>query len=433
VQSVSSANAAVSAAESSDSRSASRVLVVLSLAELFAMTLWFTGTTVLPQLAQAWHINVADAGWVTIAVQFGFVAGALISAVFNLSDVISASRLFAICAVAAAIVNSLFAVVAIQHTAVALCLRFLTGLFLAGVYPPGMKIMASWFQQRRGLALGVLVGALTVGKATPHALYGVQQLVGNVLPWRSVVLAGSVLALIAAALVRFFVSEGTYLAANPPFHLGQIGEMLRNRALRLANFGYFGHMWELYSMWGWLAVLLAAASAHTARSVLETVSFFAISLGFFGCVWAGVAADHLPVARNSYGSTSNKAFRVRSRSQVTIVAMTVSGACCLLAALAFHHFALLVGIALVWGVAVIADSAQFSAIVSEVADQRYVGTALTFQTALGFLLTTLSLKTMAVIGTHYGWRLATALLAIGPALGILAMLRLKKECLILPT
>ena len=397
------------------------------------MTLWFTGTTVLPQLAQAWHINVADAGWVTIAVQFGFVAGALISAVFNLSDVISASRLFAICAVAAAIVNSLFAVVAIQHTAVALCLRFLTGLFLAGVYPPGMKIMASWFQQRRGLALGVLVGALTVGKATPHALYGVQQLVGNVLPWRSVVLAGSVLALIAAALVRFFVSEGTYLAANPPFHLGQIGEMLRNRALRLANFGYFGHMWELYSMWGWLAVLLAAASAHTARSVLETVSFFAISLGFFGCVWAGVAADHLPVARNSYGSTDDKAFRVRSRSQVTIVAMTVSGACCLLAALAFHHFALLVGIALVWGVAVIADSAQFSAIVSEVADQRYVGTALTFQTALGFLLTTLSLKTMAVIGTHYGWRLATALLAIGPALGILAMLRLKKECLILPT
>ena len=400
---------------------------MLSVAELFAMTLWFTGTTVLPQLAQAWHVNVADAAWVTIAVQFGFVTGALISAIFNLSDVIPASRLFAICAVAAAIVNGLFASVAVEHTMAALCLRFLTGLFLAGVYPPGMKIMASWFQQRRGLALGVLVGALTVGKATPHALYGVQQLIGNVLPWRSVVLAGSVLALAAAALVSLFVSEGPYLAANPPFHLGQIGEMLRNRALRLANFGYFGHMWELYSMWGWLAVLLAAANAHVARSALETVSFFAISLGFFGCVWAGVAADRLPVTRINEALADARALRVRSRSRVTIIAMAASCACCLLAAMAFHHFALLVVIALVWGVAVIADSAQFSAIVSEVADQRYVGTALTFQTALGFLLTTLSLKIMAVIGTNYGWRLATASLAIGPALGILAMWRLQKN------
>ncbi|HEX7959588.1 MAG TPA: MFS transporter, partial [Terriglobales bacterium] len=259
MQPASAANASLTVGESASSHSARTILIVLSLAELFAMTLWFTGTTVLPQLAREWRINVADAGWVTIAVQFGFVAGALISAIFNLSDVIPASRLFAICAVAAAIVNGLFALVAIEHSSAALALRFLTGLFLAGVYPPGMKIMASWFQRSRGMALGVLVGALTVGKATPHALYGLQQLMGNALPWRSVVIMGSVLALIAAALVAFFVTEGPYLVANPPFHLGQIGEMLRNRALRLANFGYFGHMWELYSMWGWLAVLLAAA------------------------------------------------------------------------------------------------------------------------------------------------------------------------------
>lgn len=388
------------------------------------MTLWFTGTTVLPQLAQEWRVNVADAAWVTIAVQFGFVAGALISAIFNLSDVISASRLFAICAVAAAIVNGLFALFAIEHRSAALVLRFLTGLFLAGVYPPGMKIMASWFQQNRGMALGVLVGALTVGKATPHALYGLQQLIGNALPWRWVVIAGSALALVAAALVALFVTEGPYLAANPPFHLGQIGEMLRNRALRLANFGYFGHMWELYSMWGWLAVLLAAANSHASRSVLETVSFFAISLGFLGCLWAGVAADRLPtIVANDH----IKGFRVRSRSRVTIIAMAASCACCLLAALAFDHFVLLVIIALVWGIAVIADSAQFSAIVSEVADQRYIGTALTLQTALGFLLTTVSLKTMALIGSSYGWRLATASLAIGPALGMVAMWRLQKQ------
>jgi MFS family permease len=380
---------------------------------------------VLPQVAREWRINVADAGWVTIAVQFGFVAGALISAIFNLSDVIPASRLFAISAVAAAIVNGLFALVAIEHSSAAMALRFLTGLFLAGVYPPGMKIMASWFQRSRGMALGVLVGALTVGKATPHALYGLQQLIGNALPWRSVVIMGSVLALIAAALVAFFVTEGPYLAANPPFHLGQIGEMLRNRALRLANFGYFGHMWELYSMWGWLAVLLAAANANASRTVLETVSFFAISLGFLGCLWAGLAADRLPVARATDRPGELTALRVRSRSRVTIIAMAASCACCLMAALAFHHFVVLVAIALIWGIAVIADSAQFSAIVSEVADQRYVGTALTLQTALGFLLTTVSLKTMALIGATYGWRLATASLAIGPALGILAMWRLQ--------
>jgi len=180
-------------------------------------------------------------------------------------------------------------------------------------------------------------------------------------------------------------------------------------------------------MWVWLAVWLAASNAHVARRALETVSFCAISVGFFGCIWAGAAADRLPVARSGAAPADAKAHRVRSRSRVTIIAMAVSCACCLLAALAFHHFALLVAIVLVWGIAVIADSAQFSAIVSEVADQRYVGTALTFQTALGFLLTTLSLKTMAIIGTNYGWRLATASLAIGPALGILAMWRLQKN------
>ncbi len=392
------------------------------------MTLWFTGTTVLPQLAKEWHVNVADAGWVTIAVQFGFVTGALISAVFNLSDVMAASRLFWISAVLAAVVNAGFALVAIQHTGIALWLRFLTGLFLAGVYPPGMKIMASWFERHRGLALGVLVGALTVGKALPHALYGLQQLIGNALPWRWVVLAGSLLALIAAVIVAVFVGEGPYLAKNPPFNIGQLGEMLRNRRLRLANLGYFGHMWELYSMWGWIAVLLAAANASASRSLLETVSFLAIALGFFGCLWAGIIADRLNMSGSQNTSSEQvKAARVGSRANVTIIAMAASSACCLLAALVFHHFALLVAVAIIWGIAVIADSAQFSAIVSEVADQRYVGTALTLQTALGFLLTTVSIKTMAVIGAHWGWRLAAASLAVGPALGIIAMWRLRES------
>ena len=403
--------------------SRTRVLILLSLAELLAMSLWFTGTAVLPVLIRRWQGGLGIGSWLTIAVQLGFVVGALVIAVFNLSDIFRATRIFVACALLAAAVNAAFALVAEQHMVAALLLRALTGAFLAGVYPTGMKILAGWFRTGRGLALGAMVGALTVGSALPHgvlAIAGGLDTAGLDDAWQLMVLAVSGLAVIAAAIVAFAVHEGPFATPSPPFNAGQIGEALRNRRLRLANFGYLGHMWELYSMWGWIAVLLAAAQQGGSAMRGELIAFLAIAIGIVGCVWAGHASDRL--SANGAGGDQT----IAGRARVTIYAMAVSGACCLAAAVFFQHFIVLVAIAMVWGIAVIADSAQFSTIVSEVADPSYIGTALTMQTALGFLLTTVALRTTAAIAANFGWRWAAASMALGPALGIVAMWRLRR-------
>ena len=387
---------------------ARRTLVLLAAAELLAMSLWFTGTAVLPQLSAQWGASLAVSAWLTMAVQLGFVLGALAIALFNLPDIFSAPQIFVISCLCAAVANALFAAVAPHHEGAAIGLRLATGAFLAGVYPTGMKILTGWFRSGRGLALGILIAALTVGSALPHGLHSFT------MPWRTVVYASSILSFIAALIVLLGVREGPYAAPQPPLDLAQAGEVWRNRRLRYANLGYLGHMWELYSMWGWIAALLAASRHVHDASQVELGAFAVIAIGAVGCVWAGLASDRCE------GTPS----RVRQRARVTIVAMSASGACCLAAALVFDSFPALMAVSLVWGVAVIADSAQFSAIISEVADPRYVGTALALQTALGFLLTVASLRVIAVISQGDGWRWAVAAMALGPAVGIWAMRKL---------
>ena len=396
-----------------------RNLVFVSIASLLAMSLWFSGTVVLPELRRFWDADLGLSSWLTMAVQIGFVAGGLLSAALNLPDRFSAIRVCVISSVAAAGVNAVFAVVAAQHITAALALRFLTGAFLAGVYPPAMKILAGWYREGRGTALGILVGALTVGSALPHGVRAAGDL-----PWRAVVLSCSAFALAAAALFHWGVEEGPYSTPQQPLDLGQLKEVIRNRPLRLANLGYLGHMWELYSMWGWIALLLGASAGKSSQSV-AAASFLAIAIGAVGCVWAGHASD---AALSPWAST-----RVSQRANVTIVAMAVSGACCLLAAAVFRNFWALAAVCLVWGIAVVADSAQFSTLVSEVSDPRYVGTALTVQTVLGFLLTVFSIRAVGSIGSEYGWQWAAASMAIGPALGIIAMWRLAGLSKSIPT
>lgn len=375
------------------------------------MSLWFTGTAVLPQVTSIWHANISLGAWLTIAVQVGFAVGAITFAVFNIPDVFSPIRVLVISSLAAAAANAAFALVA-DDPLPAILLRGATGFFLAGVYPTGMKIIAGWFQRGRGLALGIMIGALSVGSALPHGVNSI----GSI-PWRGVVLAGSGFAVLAAIIVGLAVHEGPYAMPQSRLHISQIFEIARNRRLRLANFGYLGHMWELYSMWGWIAVILASTSQWT-KAQSEAGTTLVIAIGAIGCVWAGSASDRLQTATESQ--------KIAQRAKVTIIAMAVSAVCCILGALVFHQPVLLLLVALVWGIAIIADSAQFSAIISEVAEKSYVGTALTLQTALGFLLTAVSIRAMAAIAQHFGWQWALASMAIGPLLGIWAMTGLRK-------
>ena len=381
-------------------------LVLIAGAELLAMSLWFSGSAVAPSLRAEWDLSESAATWLTLSVQLGFVVGTLVSALGNLPDVFSARRLFAASALLGAISNAGLAIVA-RGPASGLALRFATGFFLAGVYPPGMKIMASWFRRGRGLALGLLVGCISLGKGFPYLVNAVGS--SN---WRTNVLAVSALGLLGGAVVLFFVEDGPFAGPAARFDFGQIAKVFRNRGVRLADFGYFGHMWELYAMWTWFPVFVreSFAARGPGRPVLaEVIAFVVIGSGAVGCVLAGLAADRI------------------GRTAVTSIAMAVSGACCVLIGLLFGGGpALLLAVAVVWGASIVADSAQFSACVTELSDPPYVGTALTVQTCIGFLLTMVSIEIVPRLQPVLGWRWAFTPLAIGPILGILAMQRLRR-------
>jgi MFS family permease len=382
-----------------------RALALLGAAELLAMSLWFSASAVTPALRVEWRLSETAAGWLTTAVQLGFVAGTMLSALLNLPDVLSARRLFTLCAVAGAAVNACFGLFA-EGFAVGVALRFLVGFFLAGVYPPGMKVMATWFRRGRGMALGVLVGALTLGKAAPYLFNAV----GSA-DWRANVLLASAAAVAGGLVVLLFVGDGPHALPAAKFDIRQVARVFSNRGVRLANFGYFGHMWELYAMWTWAPVMIRASLAERGAepSLAEAAVFVVIGAGAVGCVAAGLWADRV------------------GRTAVTSVAMCVSGACCLGVGFLYGaHPALLLGVAAVWGASVVADSAQFSTCVTELGDPRYMGTALTVQTCCGFLLTTASIYLVPLLADAVGWRYAFAALAPGPLLGTLAMLRLRR-------
>lgn len=389
------------------------MLALLAVAELLGMSLWFTAAAVAPELAARWGLSAADAGWLTGAVQLGFVAGTALAALLNLADLVPDRAWFAGSALAAAAANA--ALVAVPGFRSALAVRFLTGLFLAGVYPPAMKMIATWFERRRGLAIGTVVGALTLGKATPYLLKAAGDAGAD-----RVVLAASAAAVVAAGLVAVGYRPGPYPFERRPFSWRLAGAVIGDRRTRLAIGGYLGHMWELYAMWTWVPAFLAAAVAARAAGPgsaagapaagwVDLVAFGAIGAGGLGCVWGGWYADRA------------------GRERTLNLAMAASGGCSLGVGLAFGApLWLLAAVTWVWGFFVVADSAQFSALVTEVAPRHAVGTALTLQTSLGFLLTLATIELVPLLAGAWGWPFAFPVLALGPAAGIAAIRRLRR-------
>ena len=377
---------------------------MIAAVQILGLSVWFSATAVVPSLSADWQITSGQAVWLTASVQLGFVCGALTSALLNLADRIKPSYLLAASTAAAATCTLVFALVC-DSFATGVPLRFLTGVFLAGIYPVGMKLTASWSTSaNRGMAFGLLIGALTLGSALPHLISGLGEL-----PWRAVMASAAAVALLAAVVSAVFITSGPNLApqtARP--NVRYLVEMFRQRGPRLANLGYVGHMWELYAWWTWLAIYLShALGGDLAHRGAELITFAAIGVaGFVGCLLGGLAADRF------------------GRSRAAVVAMVVSGCCCVLSPLLFGAPPwLLVPFLAVWGVAVIADSGVFSTALSETSDARYVGTALTAQTAIGFTLTVVSIQLVPLLVELVGWRYAFLILAPGPLLGAIAMHR----------
>ena len=383
-----------------------QALALLSLTELLGMSVWFSASAVVPALGSAWRLSASGQAWLTMSVQLGFVAGTLASAVLNLADRVPARRLFAVSSMLAGAATLLIPAVA-DGAAAALVLRFMTGVFLAGVYPVGMKIMATWTREDRGFGVGLLVGALTLGSAAPHLL----KALGESGEWEPVLILSGALAVIGGLIAVAFMREGPYRTGAPGLDWKFVGAIWRDRPVALANFGYFGHMWELYAAWTWAPVFLVASFRHVAvdERWAALAGFAFIAAGGAGSLVAGKLADRF------------------GRTLVTSAAMAASGLCCLFVGFLFGGNPwLLTTLCVVWGFAVVADSAQFSAGVSELCPAGRIGTALTIQTSLGFLLTLVTIRLVPTIERLVTWRYAFAFLALGPAAGIWAMLRLRR-------
>ncbi|RED54089.1 MFS transporter [Aestuariispira insulae] len=383
-----------------------RSISILVLCEVLAMTLWFSSSATIPALRAEFALTDLQASLISSSVNVGFVVGTILSAMLGLADRLNLKWFFAVSTFVAAAANSL--ILMVDPTSILLpLLRFLVGICMAGIYPVGMKMASSWAKADMGLLVGILVAALTFGSAAPHMI----DAFGG-LDWRLTIAAASVAAGTGALLIAAF-ALGPNMGRTPPFKLTHMFDAWKNRPLRYANLGYFGHMWELYAMWAWIGVFLQASFALNpggpeAAFWARIASFAIIAAGALGSLYGGYFADRM------------------GRTTLTIGALSISGSCALAAGFLFGASPwLLVSLCLVWGISIVADSAQFSASVIELSDPTLTGTMVTIQTCIGFLLTIITIHMIPPLVAWVGWSFAFMPLVIGPVIGVVAMARLR--------
>ena len=377
---------------------------LIALVQILGLSVWFSAAAVVPSLRSEWAFGSTASGWLTASVQIGFAAGAVISTLLHLADRITPQHLFAAGTACAAACTAAVALLA-HDLGEAIALRFLTGAALAGVYPVGMKLMASWSESTdRGRWLGILIGSLALGSAVPELINGF-----GALPWRMVMVTAAALSALAAIIAVAAIVPGPHLDSRPLTpNRRHVLAIFVERGFRLTNLGYLGHIWELYALWTWLPVFLIASRqgrGDAADTSTGIITFAAIGIaGAAGCLVGGWASDRF------------------GRSPAAVTALLTSGACCIASPVFFAApTPALVVFLLVWGAAVIADSGVFSTSLSEIANKSLVGTALTTQTAVGFLLTVVTVQLVPLAADLLGWQYAFLLLAPGPVIGAVAM------------
>ena len=379
-------------------------LVLLLIAEFGAMALWFTSSAVLPELTRLGGLSAWQQGVLSMGVQIGFVLGAVALAVHGTADRYDPRRVFALSALVAALAN-LTLIWTVPGGAAQILGRIVTGACLAGVYPVGMKIAVGWTLRRRGLVVGLLIAALAFGSAAPHGL----ALNGGT-DWRVTVVLASLMALAGSGLI-LLTGLGPHHARAPRFRPAALLLIWQLKPVRYATLGYLGHMWELYAFWAWIGTALSLSLAQSGHpdpeGLARLVTFLTISAGAALCIPAGALADRIGKARVAGG------------------ALALSGTMALASALAFGGPpGVMVTLVLLWGMFVVPDSAQFSALVADGAPPEWAGSLITLQTALGFLLTTFTIQVTPVLAQAFGWPWTLALFGIGPLFGVAAMRRL---------
>jgi MFS family permease len=384
-----------------------RILPVIIFSQFTGTSLWFAGNAVLDDLQRQWGLAADAVGDVTSAVQLGFIVGTLTFAFFAVADRYSPRKVFFLCSLAGAIANAVV-YVAPHELRSLLVARFLTGFFLAGIYPVGMKIAASWYQRDLGNAIGFLVGALVLGTAFPHLL----KAAGAALPWEGITVAVSVTAAVGGLLMLRFVPDGPYLAKGARFDPRALVVIFRSRLFRASAFGYFGHMWELYAFWAFVPVVLAAHAVQVANAPLNVPfwAFCVIGAGALGCAGGGLVS------------------LTRGSAPVAFAQLATSGVCCVLSPFMFYTpTPVFLAFLLVWGITVVGDSPQFSALNARNAPRELVGSALTIVNCIGFSITIVSIQFLNRMWTAVGEANLFVLLAIGPALGLVALMPLVKR------